>query len=83
MDPPVTCDLCGKASATQIMTHFQNGKKSIQYRCDACILLESHSPPKLDRPCSKCRQREGEIKFVRLIAKGRVVTYICDVCASK
>ncbi len=79
----MTCDLCGQASATQVTTQIQNGEKSIQYRCDACFAPETHPPPKLNRPCAQCKQREGEIKFVRVHPQGRSVTYVCEVCASK
>ena len=76
----MTCDLCGEASATQAITQVQNGQKHIQYRCDACIQHNNQPPPKLNRPCAQCKQREGEIKFVRHRPQGRVVTYVCEVC---
>ena len=79
----MTCDLCGQATATQVITQVQNGKKSVHYYCDACQKQETHTPPKLNRPCATCKQREGEIKFVRQRPQGRVVTYICEACVSK
>ena len=34
-----------------------------------------------NRPCTQCKQREGEIKFIRIRPHGRIVTYICQTCA--
>ncbi len=34
-----------------------------------------------NRPCTQCKQREGEIKFIRIRPHGRIVTYICQICA--
>lgn len=79
----MTCDICKKALATQVITQVNNGQKSIQYRCDACLTPENHPIPQLNRPCTQCKQREGNIKLVRLRPKGRVVTYVCEMCTSK
>lgn len=79
----MTCEICKKASATQVITQVHNGQKSIQYRCDACLTRENQPPPKLNRPCTQCKQREGDIKLVRLRPKGRIVTYVCEICANK
>ncbi len=79
----MTCEICKKASATQVITQVQNDKKSIHYRCDACLTLKNQPPPKLNRPCAQCKQHEGDIKLVRLRPKGRVVTYVCEMCVSK
>lgn len=79
----MTCDLCGQATATQVITQEQNGQKSTLYRCDACADKQTQSKPKLDRPCVQCKQREGEVKLVRLRPNGRIVTYVCQVCANK
>lgn len=77
----LTCELCGKVPATQAQTHVENGVKRVLYRCDACANLVA-SPPKLDRPCAQCGQREGEIKLTRVRTQGRVVTYVCEPCAT-
>ncbi len=34
-----------------------------------------------NRLCTQCKQREGEIKFIRIRPHGRIVTYICQTCA--
>ena len=36
-----------------------------------------------NRPCTQCKQREGEIKFIRIRPHGRIVTYICQTCAAE
>ena len=36
-----------------------------------------------NRPCTQCKQREGEIKFIRIRPHGRIVTYICQTCAER
>lgn len=73
------CERCGKVPATEAQTHIENGIKRVLYRCDTCAALSS--APKLDRPCAQCKQREGEIKLIRLRPHGRVVTYLCPACA--
>ena len=79
----MTCDICEKALATQVITKRHHGQKVTLYRCDACLTQENQPPPPLNRPCTQCKQREGDIKLVRLRPKGRVVTYVCEMCVSK
>ena len=81
------CDLCQEREASVVRSVEISGKKTIVYRCDVCLAgkgpsIEDHTPPSLDRPCSKCRQEEGEVKWTRFINGRRVVTYLCQKCAS-
>ena len=79
----MTCDICEKALATHVITKLQHGQKSTLYRCDICLTQENQPTTPLNRPCTQCKQREGDIKLVRLRPKGRVVTYVCEMCVSK
>ena len=78
------CETCEKRLATRVSTRVFNGEKQIIYRCEVCEALpETGSKPPLERPCERCRQKEGRIKLTRLAERYRTITYLCETCAAR